>query len=61
QLSELQSRDSNISSAEEYLAKMVHMDMNDLAPLRSLFHDLIERIDIRDKETISRIKYRFDF
>ena len=61
QLSELQARDSNISSAEEYLAKMVDMDMNDLAPLRSLFHDLIERIDIRDKETISRIKYRFDF
>lgn len=60
QMEERKKIESKEYTLEEVLQNRHRISIDDIQRLRALFHKLIERIDIYDKTTITKIKFKFD-
>lgn len=61
QLKEIGKRNNNYTFLGEVLEKIKTTDINNQIELRAIFHELIEIIEINDKETINNIRYSYNF
>ncbi|MGM9987177.1 MAG: hypothetical protein ACI35O_08110, partial [Bacillaceae bacterium] len=59
QIKEISSRNTNLSFISDLIDQLNEMDINDHVSLRAFFHDLIEEIEIQDKNTIGNITYKY--
>jgi predicted nucleic acid-binding Zn-ribbon protein len=61
QIHEISKRKSNYTFLDEMITKIKTINLDNIVEVRSLFHELIDNIEIVDKDTISKIKYRYTF
>ncbi|PWK08468.1 recombinase family protein [Tumebacillus permanentifrigoris] len=61
QLEEVQKQETHKTYANDLLDQSKKIDPENITELRSLFHDLIEHVQVHDNDTITSIKFRYNF
>jgi site-specific DNA recombinase len=60
QIEENEKAENKVHTVKEVLGERLATNPDEIHKLRALFHKLIERIDIYDRTTITRVKFKFD-